>query len=78
MTFDARPSFTFPLGATLVEEGIDMAVYSETADLIEFCSFDESGTETRTPLTQRTGHPSRGPDWLCQEKVQRFCKFPCS
>jgi isoamylase len=60
MTPDARRSFPFPLGATLVEGGIDMAVYSETADLVEFCSFDESGTETRTPLTQRTGHVFHG------------------
>jgi pullulanase/glycogen debranching enzyme len=45
----ARRSLPYPFGATLIEAGVDMAVYSKSADLIEFCSFDESGAETRTP-----------------------------
>jgi isoamylase len=53
-------SLPYPLGATLVAGGINMAVYSETADLVEFCSFDDTGAETRTPLTERTGHVFHG------------------
>ena len=53
-------SLPYPLGATLVDRGVDMAVYSETADSVEFCSFDENGQETRTPLTERTGHVFHG------------------
>jgi len=37
-----------------------MAVYSETADTVEFCSFDETGSEIRTRLTERTGHVFHG------------------
>ncbi|TFC32126.1 hypothetical protein E3O55_06185 [Cryobacterium sp. MDB1-18-2] len=37
-----------------------MAVYSETADLVEFCSFDDAGVDTRTPLAERTGHVFHG------------------
>ncbi|ANP74653.1 glycogen debranching protein GlgX [Cryobacterium arcticum] len=60
MTAAAPRSLPYPLGATLVDGGVDMAVYSETADSIEFCVFDEDGTETRTPLTKRTGHVFHG------------------
>jgi glycogen operon protein len=35
-------------------------VYSETAEKIEFCVFDDKGTETRTALEERTGHVFHG------------------
>ncbi|WP_130176234.1 glycogen debranching protein GlgX [Cryobacterium sp. SO1] len=60
MTVAASRSLPYPLGAALVDEGVDMAVYSETADSVEFCVFDDDGTETRTALTQRTGHVFHG------------------
>ncbi|TFD93477.1 glycogen debranching protein GlgX [Cryobacterium lactosi] len=60
MTAAASRSLPYPLGATLVDGGVDMAVYSETADSIDFCVFDDDGTETRTALTQRTGHVFHG------------------
>ena len=60
MTAVTPRSLPYPLGATLVAGGVDMAVYSETADSIEFCAFDETGTETRTILTERTGHVFHG------------------
>ncbi|TFD34155.1 glycogen debranching protein GlgX [Cryobacterium cryoconiti] len=60
MTSSAHRSLPYPLGATLVEGGVDMAVYSETAEKVEFCAFDEFGAETRTPLTERTGHVFHG------------------
>ncbi|TFB88358.1 glycogen debranching protein GlgX [Cryobacterium algoricola] len=56
----ATRSLPYPLGATLVSGGINMAVYSESADLVEFCSFDDTGAETRTPLAERTGHVFHG------------------
>jgi glycogen operon protein len=43
-----------------VEGGVDFAVYSETADFIEVCVFDEHGTESRTTLPSRTGHVFHG------------------
>ncbi|MEO6943154.1 MAG: glycogen debranching enzyme GlgX, partial [Lacisediminihabitans sp.] len=49
-------SFPYPLGVTLTEAGTNVAVYSETADVIEVCLFDASGEEKRVPLTHRTGH----------------------
>jgi len=53
-------SLPYPLGVTLVKDGIDFAIYSETADLVEFCVFDTNGVETRTALTDRTGHVFHG------------------
>ena len=37
----------YPLGVSLVDGGANFAVYSETADAVEFCLFDDDGTETR-------------------------------
>jgi isoamylase len=49
------PGVPHPLGASLDGSGVNFAVYSEHADRIELCLFDESGVETRIPLTERTG-----------------------
>ncbi|WP_423920477.1 glycogen debranching protein GlgX [Frigoribacterium sp. 2-23] len=47
----------YPLGVTPLDGGgVHVAVYSETADAVYFCLFDDAGTETRTKLGQRTGH----------------------
>ncbi len=46
----------FPLGATPTGEGLNVAVSSEVADGIEFCLFDEDGTEERIALPERTAH----------------------
>jgi isoamylase len=53
-------SLPYPLGVSLTEAGTDIAVYSETADAIEVCVFDENGHETRTKLSHRTGHVFHG------------------
>ena len=53
-------SFPYPLGVTLREGRANVAVYSATADLVEFCVFDDGGQERRTPLTERTGHVFHG------------------
>jgi isoamylase len=53
--FSSR-SLPYPLGVSLTERGANVAVYSETADAVEFCLFDADGVETRTLLGTRTGH----------------------
>ncbi|MDF2443343.1 MAG: isoamylase [Subtercola sp.] len=53
-------SLPYPLGVTLLEGGISFAIYSETADSVDFCTFDENGSETVTRLTERTGHVFHG------------------
>ena len=49
----------YPLGVTLTEGGANVAVYSETADIIEVCVFD-GDSETRFELGERTGHIFHG------------------
>ncbi|MDJ0336447.1 glycogen debranching protein GlgX [Salinibacterium sp. G-O1] len=55
-----RTSLPYPLGVSLSEGGANYAIYSESADSVEFCVFDESGTEHRTILDARTGHVFHG------------------
>ncbi|MDO9380773.1 MAG: glycogen debranching protein GlgX [Nocardioidaceae bacterium] len=52
-------SVPYPLGVSVVPDGVDVAVYSETADVVEFCLFDDEG-EHRTALAERTGHVFHG------------------
>jgi len=54
-------SLPHPLGVTLLEGGgVHVATYSETADWVDFCLFDDDGVEHRTRLTDRTGHVFHG------------------
>jgi isoamylase len=53
-------SYPYPLGVTLVSGGVNVAVYSETADAVWFCLFDADGSEHRTWLTDRTGYVFHG------------------
>ncbi|NYF09085.1 glycogen operon protein [Leifsonia sp. AK011] len=46
------PGSPFPLGATLQSEGTNFALFSEVAEKVELCLFDEDGTETRVPLLE--------------------------
>jgi len=53
----------YPLGATAGREGVNFAVYSSGADLIEICIFDRTNPgkeEFRVPLPGRTGHVWHG------------------
>ena len=45
-----RPGSRYPLGATLVDGGTNVAVHSSVADRVELCLFDETGAETRFDL----------------------------
>jgi glycogen operon protein len=49
------PGSASPLGATVVDGGVNFAVYSSRAERIELCLFDDAGAETaRLPLPDRT------------------------
>jgi glycogen operon protein len=54
------PGTHFPLGATVVGSGTNVAVASEVADAIEVCLFAADGTETRVELPERTAHVFHG------------------
>lgn len=49
-----RPGKPYPLGATWDGKGTNFALYSENATAVELCLFDESGQETRIPVTEQT------------------------
>ncbi|MFJ8085676.1 glycogen debranching protein GlgX [Streptomyces sp. NPDC096205] len=51
----ARPGRTSPLGATFDGAGTNFAVFSEVAERVELCLFDEDGTEERVPLKEVDG-----------------------
>ncbi len=61
------PGHWYPLGASPDEDGTNLAVWSEGAEAVEVCLFDEDGQETRFPLDERTHHiwhgylPGMGP-----------------
>ena len=63
----AWPGVSHPLGATYDGVGTNFAVFSEMAEQIELCLFDEEGTESRIPLREVDGFvwhgylPSVGP-----------------
>jgi len=46
------PGSPFPLGATLRSDGTNFALFSEVAEKVELCLFDENGTETRVQLLE--------------------------
>ena len=46
------PGVPYPLGATYDGEGTNFALFSEVADRVELCLFDDTGVETRIPLTE--------------------------
>ncbi len=47
------PGGAYPLGATYDGEGTNFALFSEVADGVELCLFDDDGTETRVQLVER-------------------------
>ncbi|MBK8977543.1 MAG: glycogen debranching protein GlgX [Planctomycetes bacterium] len=50
----------FPLGATYDGSGTNFAVFSEVAERVELCLFDDAGQETIVPLPEVTGHVWHG------------------
>src|SRR5215204_1543260 len=49
------PGRPYPLGATYDGVGTNFSVFSEAADRVELCLFDEDGTEVRVDLPESTG-----------------------
>jgi isoamylase len=54
------PGRPFPLGATWDGEGTNFSLFSEHADRVELCLFDEADGEQRVELTERTAF-----NWHC-------------
>jgi glycogen operon protein len=53
-------SLPYPLGFSLIDGRYNFALYSETADAVFVCIFDELGAESRIGLPERTGHVFHG------------------
>ncbi|QJY51027.1 glycogen debranching protein GlgX [Pseudonocardia broussonetiae] len=49
------PGHAYPLGATYDGAGTNFALFSEVAEKVELCLFDEDGDEKRVPLTEVDG-----------------------
>lgn len=49
------PGTPFPLGAVYDGAGTNFSIFSEIADRVELCLFDENGNETRVDLPEVTG-----------------------
>ncbi len=47
------PGSAYPLGATYDGSGTNFALFSEVAERVELCLFDEAGEETRVALRER-------------------------
>ncbi|WP_101847910.1 glycogen debranching protein GlgX [Zhihengliuella sp. ISTPL4] len=52
MSREVWPGSAYPLGATFDGQGTNFALFSEGAERVELCLFDEAGRETRVPLTE--------------------------
>ena len=51
MIVPSEPSFPHPLGVSIVDGGVNVALYSSVAEGICFSAFDASGSESRHALT---------------------------
>ncbi|MDN5748087.1 MAG: glycogen debranching protein GlgX [Pseudonocardia sp.] len=49
------PGSPYPLGSRFDGGGTNFSIFSEVAERIELCLFDEAGTETRVTLPERDG-----------------------
>ena len=54
------PGRAFPLGPTWDGEGTNFSLFSEHAESVELCLFDDADTEERIEVTQRTAF-----NWHC-------------
>jgi isoamylase len=54
------PGRPFPLGATWDGDGTNFSLFSENAERVELCLFDDEDRETRVELTERTAHNWHG------------------
>lgn len=56
----AWPGDPYPLGATYDGAGTNFAVFSEAAERVELCLFDEEGRESALELLEPTGYVWHG------------------
>ncbi|WP_444960467.1 glycogen debranching protein GlgX [Nocardiopsis sp. M1B1] len=49
------PGSSYPLGATYDGSGTNFSLFSEAAEQVDLCLFDDDGEETRIPLTEYDG-----------------------
>jgi isoamylase len=54
------PGQPFPLGPTWDGQGTNFSLFSENAERVELCLFDDQDDETRIPLTERTAYNWHG------------------
>ena len=52
---DIWPGAPYPLGATYDGGGTNFALFSEVAERVELCLFDDAGAERRVELPERDG-----------------------
>lgn len=50
------PGNAYPLGATYDGMGTNFSLFSDVAERVELCLFDEEGKETRVALPENSGH----------------------
>ena len=50
---EAWPGGPYPLGAAYDGAGTNFALFSEVAESVELCLFDDEGEETRVPVTEK-------------------------
>ncbi|MCW2599881.1 MAG: isoamylase [Frankiales bacterium] len=60
MTERPWPGRPFPLGASWDGEGTNFALFSQGAEVVDVCLFDEQDRETRIPLEESTYHVWHG------------------
>ena len=51
-----RPGFTYPLGASYDGAGVNFALFSQVAERVELCLFDEDDQETRVEMTEQNSY----------------------
>src|SRR6185503_4370095 len=51
-SMEVWPGTPYPLGATFDGVGTNFAVFSEVADQVELCLFDDARNETRVSMTE--------------------------
>jgi glycogen operon protein len=54
------PGTAYPLGATFDGTGTDFALFSEHAEKVELCLFDDDGVETRFDVDEVDGYVWHG------------------
>lgn len=50
------PGKPYPLGSTFDGSGVNFAVFSEVAEMVELCLIDDDGGEQRVPMTEVDGY----------------------